>query len=77
MNLNSFLFVAAAAAAAVEVVLVVMMMMMDVWNFVLIDYHVALMDGLMLVVNLLFYLIVVVVVVVDFHLLKDVVVDLD
>jgi len=75
MNLNSFLFVAA-AAAAVEVVLVVMMMM-DVWNFVLIDYHVALMDGLMLVVNLLFYLIVVVVVVVDFHLLKDVVVDLD
>jgi len=72
MNLNSFLFVAA-AAAAVEVVLVVMMMM-DVWNFVLIDYHVALMDGLMLVVNLLFYLIVVVV---DFHLLKDVVVDLD
>jgi hypothetical protein len=73
MNLNSFLF--AVAVAVAEVVLVVKMTM-DVWNFVLIDFHVALMDGLMLVVNLLFYLIVVVVVV-DFHLLKDVVVDLD
>jgi hypothetical protein len=44
-KLNSFVFV----VVVVEVVLVVMMM--DEWNFVMVDFHVALMDGLMFVVN--------------------------
>jgi hypothetical protein len=49
MNLNSFVFVVA-AAVVVGVVLVVRKMMDD-WNFVLIDFHVALMDGLVFAVD--------------------------
>jgi hypothetical protein len=51
MNLNSFVFVVVVAAAVVVVVVLVVRKMMDDWNFVLIDFHVALMDGLMFAVD--------------------------
>jgi len=49
MNLNSFVFVV--VAAVVVVVVLVVRKMMDDWNFVLIDFHVALMDGWMFAVD--------------------------